>query len=93
MLHAGDAYFDDREIKRHVRECGWMVGAFQAIVQTDRGLRLHNQQRLRTFAAQHPEVRIFAAHNPYELEVMTGKIAPPSTPNNSFKPTPLRGAA
>lgn len=67
LLHAGDAYFDDREIKQPRRECAWMVGAFQAIVQTDRQLRLHNQTRLRDLAAQHPDIRIFAAHNPFEL--------------------------
>ncbi len=83
LLHAGDAYFDDREIKQERRECGWMVGAFQAFVQTDRRLRLHNQARLRALAAQHAEVRIFAAHNPFELEqaqAASGRAGAPAQP-------------
>ena len=68
MLHAGDAYFDSREIKQPERACEAGVGLFQALVQTDRRQRLHNQARLRALAAAHPEVEIFAAHNPLELE-------------------------
>lgn len=68
LLHAGDAYFDPREVKQPKRECAWLVGLFQAAVQTDRALRLHNQARLRAFTAAHPEVEVFCAHNPWELE-------------------------
>ena len=68
LLHAGDAYFDPREVKGERRQCAWKVGLFQALVQTDRALRLHNQARLRAFTAEHPEVEVFCAHNPWELE-------------------------
>lgn len=68
LLHAGDAYFDPREIKQPKRECAWKVGAFQALVQTVRKDRLRNQARLRELHATHPEIRIFCAHNPFELE-------------------------
>lgn len=68
LLHAGDAYFDPREIKQPLRECAWKVGAFQAMVQTVRMERLRNQARLRELHAAHPEIRIFCAHNPFELE-------------------------
>jgi len=68
LLHAGDAYFDPREVRGAQRQCAWKVGVFQALVQTNRGLRLHNQARLRAFTAEHPEVEVFCAHNPWELE-------------------------
>lgn len=68
LLHAGDAYFDSREVKGDRRRCAWQVGLFQALVQTDRRLRLRNQDRLRAFTAEHPEVQVFCAHNPWELE-------------------------
>ena len=68
MLHAGDAYFDPREIKQPKRECALLVGAFQAAVQTMRKQRLHNQARLRALHASNPDIRIFCAHNPFELE-------------------------
>lgn len=66
LLHAGDAYFDPREIDGPRRRCAPMVGLFQAIVQTDRRRRLYNQARLRALRAQHPEIAIFSAHNPFE---------------------------
>lgn len=70
LLHAGDAYFDPREVKQPRRECAAMVGLFQAVVQTDRRLRLHNQTRLRTLLAGHPEIEAFCAHNPFEWEAL-----------------------
>jgi glyoxylase-like metal-dependent hydrolase (beta-lactamase superfamily II) len=76
LLHAGDAYFDAREIKQPVRECAWQVGLFQAAVQTDRALRLHNQARLRALAAAHPEIEIFCAHNPLEFEAVVTRARP-----------------
>lgn len=74
LLHAGDAYFDPREIKQPVRECAWLVGLFQAAVQTDRKLLLHNQARLRALAAAHPEIQVFCAHNPFEFEEAAQRI-------------------
>ncbi len=68
MLHAGDAYFDPREIYGPQRRCAPMVAAFQAVVTTNRKQRFHNQARLRALTASHPEIRVFSAHNPWELE-------------------------
>lgn len=67
LLHAGDAYFDPREVHGPRRRCAPLVGLFQAIVQTNRRQRLHNQDRLRALTRDHPEVRVFSAHNPFEL--------------------------
>ncbi|NEC21087.1 MBL fold metallo-hydrolase, partial [Streptomyces parvus] len=66
LLHAGDAYFDPREIKQEKRRCAPKVALFQKIVTTDRKQRFHNQTRLRHLAADHPEIDIFCAHNPHE---------------------------
>jgi glyoxylase-like metal-dependent hydrolase (beta-lactamase superfamily II) len=64
LLDAGDAYFDPREVHQEKRECAFGVGLFQQIVTTDRKLRFRNQDRLRQFIADHPDVRVFAAHDP-----------------------------
>ncbi|HEY0225865.1 MAG TPA: MBL fold metallo-hydrolase [Mycobacterium sp.] len=66
LLHAGDAYFDAREIKLPQRHCGPGVALFQMMVTTERGNRRHNQDRLRSLHADHPEIDIFCAHNPFE---------------------------
>lgn len=75
LLHAGDAYFDPREVKQAKRECAWKVGLFQAFVQTHRASRLRNQARLRQLAATHPEVQMFCAHNPFEFEEAVNRAA------------------
>lgn len=66
LLDAGDAYFDDREVKAPRRSCGPGPAIFQAVITMDRPARHANQDRLRTLHADHPEVRMFAAHNPFE---------------------------
>jgi glyoxylase-like metal-dependent hydrolase (beta-lactamase superfamily II) len=67
LLHAGDAYFDPREVNGPRRRCAFQVGLFQALVQTKRRDRLRNQARLRQLRRDHPEIDVFSAHNPWEL--------------------------
>lgn len=67
LLHAGDAYFDPREVNGPVRKCAWKVGLFQLAVTTDSTMRHATQDRLRRFNAEHPEVKVFSAHNPFEF--------------------------
>jgi glyoxylase-like metal-dependent hydrolase (beta-lactamase superfamily II) len=74
LLHAGDAYFDPREVNGPNRHCSAQVGLFQALVQTDRRMRLYNQDRLRALRRDHPEVDVFSAHNPWEFAAQT--VAP-----------------
>ena len=66
LLHAGDAYFDAREIKLPKRHCALAPDLFQLFATTERANRRHNQDRLRALYADHPEVEIFCAHNPSE---------------------------
>ncbi|MEU1280782.1 MBL fold metallo-hydrolase [Streptomyces sp. NPDC005805] len=67
LLHAGDAYFDPREVKQAKRRCAPKVALFQRIVTTSSGQRFANQARLRDLARNHPEIEIFCAHNPHEF--------------------------
>ncbi|MBS0321045.1 MAG: MBL fold metallo-hydrolase [Proteobacteria bacterium] len=76
LLHAGDAYFDPREVNGPQRHCAFQVGLFQAMVQTRRRDRLSNQARLRALTAAHPEIRVFSAHNPFEYLDAIGKPDP-----------------
>ena len=64
VVDAGDAYFDPREVHQPRRECARGVALFQTVVTTDRRLRFHNQDRLRDLVATHPEIEVFAAHDP-----------------------------
>lgn len=87
LLHAGDAYFDPREVKGPARKCALKVGLFQFAVTTDRRMRFHNQDRLRRLTAEHPEVKVFSAHNPFEFPDGLQPAAPcvPRTaPSGSF---------
>lgn len=68
LLHAGDAYIDPGEVTRPKRRRAALVGLFQMVVTTDLEARPRNQTRLRRFTTAHPEVRVFCAHNPWELE-------------------------
>ncbi|MFJ6725030.1 MULTISPECIES: MBL fold metallo-hydrolase [unclassified Streptomyces] len=67
LLHAGDAYFDPREIKQDKRQCAPKVALFQTIVTTNRKQRFYNQGRLRDLVKHHPEIDVFCAHNPHEF--------------------------
>ena len=64
LLDAGDAFFDPGEVHGPTRKVAFRVGIFEAVVTTDKKLRVRNQDRLRAFVAQHPEVNVFAAHDP-----------------------------
>jgi glyoxylase-like metal-dependent hydrolase (beta-lactamase superfamily II) len=68
LLHAGDAYFDSREVNDRFRRCALQLALLQAIVTTNRAARLYNQDRLRALARVRPDVRIFCAHDPWEFE-------------------------
>ena len=67
LLHAGDAYFSHRQLAV-APHCPPGLSAFQNLVDTDRGLRKHNQRRLHQLARRHSEVvDIVCAHDPADL--------------------------
>jgi glyoxylase-like metal-dependent hydrolase (beta-lactamase superfamily II) len=70
LLHAGDAYFHQREMGDPPR-CSPGLAAFQRLVATDNAARLHNQGRLRDLA-RGGLVKVFCAHDPDELSAQVG---------------------
>ncbi|MCC6645850.1 MAG: MBL fold metallo-hydrolase [Polyangiaceae bacterium] len=71
LLHAGDSYFHRDEIHRTPAGCPVGLRLFQAAAAVDDGNRRHNQARLRELRASAPEVRVFSAHDPVELDELT----------------------
>jgi glyoxylase-like metal-dependent hydrolase (beta-lactamase superfamily II) len=69
LLHCGDAYFHHRELDEKP-SCPAGLAAFQRLVAVDDKARRHNQRRLRELHASHPEVRIFCAHDPDDLDAL-----------------------
>jgi len=69
LLHSGDAYFHHNEIKTP-HSCPAGLGAFQKLMAADPTARVATQERLRELDRTHGrEVRIFCAHDPFELEL------------------------
>jgi glyoxylase-like metal-dependent hydrolase (beta-lactamase superfamily II) len=71
LLHAGDSYFHRGEVHAGEPRCPAGLAGFQSFMQEDGGARHANRRRLRALAAERPEIRIFSAHDPVELERMT----------------------
>jgi glyoxylase-like metal-dependent hydrolase (beta-lactamase superfamily II) len=73
-LQAGDAYFHHREMDLKHPWCTPGLRLYQAMLEKDRRLRLHNQARLRMLLAGHgSEVEVFCAHDPQEFERLSGR--------------------
>lgn len=70
-LNAGDAYFYRRELDADRRRCTPGLRLYQTLMDTDRSLRLHNQERLRQLKREHgAEITIFCSHDELELEAL-----------------------
>ncbi|WP_433288668.1 MBL fold metallo-hydrolase [Pseudonocardia sp. CA-142604] len=68
LLHAGDAYFFHAEMRPDAPWCTPGLRVMQRQVETARGLRLANQERLRELVRAHgDEVTVFNAHDPVQL--------------------------
>jgi glyoxylase-like metal-dependent hydrolase (beta-lactamase superfamily II) len=69
LLHAGDAYFYRGEMRRATRKCPPGLRGYQTMMETDRKLRLQNQERVRRLSVEHrAEVRVICAHDVVEFE-------------------------
>lgn len=81
LLHAGDAYFYHEEMHWKKPHCTPGLALYQKVMEVDRGLRLWNQERLRTLNRDHNnEVKVFSAHDRIEFEIMmAGKAVERST--------------
>jgi glyoxylase-like metal-dependent hydrolase (beta-lactamase superfamily II) len=68
LLHAGDAYFYHGQIETPPRAT-LVMSLFQRRVDTDRAMRVENQERLRRLKAEHgDEVTIFNGHDPFDFD-------------------------
>ncbi|MEM6996627.1 MAG: MBL fold metallo-hydrolase [Myxococcota bacterium] len=68
MLHCGDAYFNQHEIRSRKRMGGPLgLALFRNLLAADNRVRRSNVARLRVLAEAAPDVRIFSAHDPAEL--------------------------
>ncbi|HET6469270.1 MAG TPA: MBL fold metallo-hydrolase [Geminicoccaceae bacterium] len=69
LLNAGDACFHHGEMRPNGGYCPPGLRAYQSLMEMDRALRLHNQERLRRLHADaSAQVRIFCGHDAVELE-------------------------
>ena len=66
LLHCGDAYFyrDEKNLPPH---CPQALKQFQSVLAVDNTERKNNQSRVRMLAKEHPEIKIFCAHDPAEF--------------------------
>jgi hypothetical protein len=75
LLHAGDAYFHHGEM-RVAPSCPPGLRYMQARMETARGLRLANQERLRELVREHgDQITVFSAHDPVELRALQPRRA------------------
>lgn len=89
VLQAGDAYFHHREMDARRPWCTPGLRAYQTLMEKSREQRLANQQRLRAFAAGHPEVQVCCSHDPVEFERLAGRaLSLPARPGPSRPPMP-----
>jgi len=87
LLHAGDSYFFHGQMETPPR-APLVLRIFQRRADTDRALRVANQERLRHLVAAHAgEVTVFNAHDPVDFDrvARVADIAPmpavaPATP-------------
>ena len=67
LLHCGDAYFHPSQITQNP-QIPIGLAIFEKQVQTDQVQRIATQEKLRTLNLAHPEIEMFCAHDPSELE-------------------------
>jgi glyoxylase-like metal-dependent hydrolase (beta-lactamase superfamily II) len=71
LLHAGDTYFHHDEMRPDTPTCPPGLRYMQARMETARGLRLANQERLRELIREHGDrITVFSAHDPVELRAL-----------------------
>lgn len=74
LLHAGDAYFDHREVHASPPECSWPLKAFQNLIEVDHETNLHNRARLIDLARTYSdEVGIFCSHDAAEFSRLSSR--------------------
>ena len=73
LFHAGDAFFHRGQIETPPAPMPFALKIFQRKADTDRALRIANQERLRALNAGHGrDVSIFNAHDPVSFDSFCG---------------------
>lgn len=69
LLHAGDSYFHHAQVRPSDRGAPLLLQVFQRRADTDRAMRIANQQRLRALHAAHSDqVTVFNSHDPDDYD-------------------------
>lgn len=79
LLHAGDAYFHEREMNVTDPGCPPGLRAYQKMMEVDRAQRLANQERLRVLKRSDGDrVQILCAHDAAEFAHWSAASPPPA---------------
>ncbi len=82
LLHAGDAFFHEREIRPESPSCPIGLRVFQSLLQENGPVRLANQQRLRDLVRDHgDEVRVINSHDPRMFDAAVARADAERTTN------------
>lgn len=94
LLHAGDAYFFHDEMDLRSPRMPPGLAAYEMLMESDRGKRLANQDRLRELLKNHGDtVSVFCAHDASELRAMQRlSTARPEAPPPEERPRPQPSA-
>lgn len=80
LLHAGDAFFDQRELDVERPRCPRIHDWFQRAVHADATAWAESRTRLRTLSRDHgEEIRMFCSHDVAEFERLATKTEPKAT--------------
>lgn len=78
LLHAGDAYFHEDEMKGPRPRCPPILRAYQRLMGVDHRQRLANRNRLRRLVAERgAEIEVFCSHDAAELARAKEAETPP----------------
>jgi glyoxylase-like metal-dependent hydrolase (beta-lactamase superfamily II) len=73
-LHAGDAYFDARELDADP-QCRLGLKVYEWATESDRRRRIETQRKLRALHAAHPDIIMSCTHDVREFERLAGRPA------------------
>jgi glyoxylase-like metal-dependent hydrolase (beta-lactamase superfamily II) len=91
LFYAADAYFFHGEMQQSPY-CTPGLSLYQRLMEKDRGLRLANQRRLRELAQSSPDIRVFCAHDAFELEALASQASARPIPAARLAPGALPDA-
>ncbi|GAB3861733.1 MBL fold metallo-hydrolase [Dactylosporangium cerinum] len=75
LLHAGDAYYHRSEIDPTTPQRSAVARTMNRRTPIEPAQHHHTQERLRELVTNHPEVRVFCAHDVKEFERLAGRPA------------------